>query len=211
MGSGHLVKPESRPCRICSPPALSSARWRRRPAVGRHGRVWEARILSHEEAAGRRTVASNSRMKQASKFLSYVLRHSGMPSGYGSTMRAGRLIEDLVKLTQGREVPLSRELIEGGGRDKRQAAFFHLARRSAHPCEPDTRSPFISAFSRSASETLLALGRQRDFSNRSARQASSLNRASMSIFSRMPRPPRASVGRHEHSSVVASVRAAALF
>lgn len=77
----------------------------------RHGRAWEARVLSHEEAEeeDRRFY---SRMKQASKFLSYVLRHEPEAVGLRLDDQGWGSIEDLVTLTQDREVPLSRELIE---------------------------------------------------------------------------------------------------
>ena len=77
----------------------------------RHGRVWEARILSHEEAA-EEDRRFDSGMKQASKFLSYVLRHEPQAIGLQLDAQGWASIEDLVTLTQGREVPLSRELIE---------------------------------------------------------------------------------------------------
>jgi putative RNA 2'-phosphotransferase len=51
-------------------------------------------------------------MKQASKFLSYVLRHEPEAIGLRLDDQGWASIEDLVTLTKGREVPLSRELIE---------------------------------------------------------------------------------------------------
>ena len=51
-------------------------------------------------------------MKQASKFLSYVLRHEPDAIGLRLDAQGWASIEDLITLTQGREVPLSRELIE---------------------------------------------------------------------------------------------------
>ncbi|HET9234199.1 MAG TPA: RNA 2'-phosphotransferase [Candidatus Eisenbacteria bacterium] len=51
-------------------------------------------------------------MKQASKFLSYVLRHEPDAIGLQIDAQGWASIEDLITLTQGRELPLSRELIE---------------------------------------------------------------------------------------------------
>lgn len=73
--------------------------------------MWEARILNQEEAAeeDRRFYSG---MKQASKFLSYVLRHTPAAIGLRLDEQGWASIEDLITLTRDGEVPLSRELIE---------------------------------------------------------------------------------------------------